>query len=44
MLWQYSQVVDWAIKAESRIGYFAALYKRITLAIQDAMRGCVRRR
>jgi hypothetical protein len=31
------QVVDWAIKAESHIGYFAALYKRITLAIQDAI-------
>jgi len=32
------QVVDWAIQAESHIGYFAALYKRITLAIQDAVR------
>jgi hypothetical protein len=32
------QVVDWAIKADSHIGYFAALYKRITLAIQDAIR------
>ncbi len=32
-----NQVVDWAIKAESHIGYFAALYKRITLAIQDAI-------
>jgi Family of unknown function (DUF5995) len=32
------QVVDWAIEAESHIGYFAALYKRITLAIQDAVR------
>jgi hypothetical protein len=31
------QVVDWAIGAESHIGYFAALYKRITLAIQDAI-------
>ena len=31
------QVVDWAIEAESHIGYFAALYKRITLAIQDAV-------
>jgi Family of unknown function (DUF5995) len=32
------QVVDWAIKAESHIGYFAALYKRITLAIRDAIK------
>jgi hypothetical protein len=31
------QVVDWAIRSESHIGYFAALYKRITLAIQDAI-------
>jgi hypothetical protein len=31
------QVVDWAIKADSHIGYFAALYKRITLAIQGAI-------
>jgi Family of unknown function (DUF5995) len=31
------QVVDWAIKTESHIGYFAALYKRITLAIQEAV-------
>jgi len=31
------QVVDWAIKADSHIGYFAALYKRITLAIQAAI-------
>ena len=32
------QVVDWAIRSESHIGYFAALYKRITLAIQQAVR------
>ncbi len=32
------QVVDWAIRAESHIGYFAALYKRITLAIEQAIR------
>jgi hypothetical protein len=31
------QVIDWSIKAESCIGYFAALYKRITLAIHDAI-------
>jgi hypothetical protein len=31
------QVIDWAIKAESRIGYFAALYKRTTVAISQAI-------
>ena len=31
------QIVDWSIKAESHIGYFAALYKRITLAIREAI-------
>jgi hypothetical protein len=31
------QVVDWAIKTDSHIGYFAALYKRITLAIREAV-------
>lgn len=31
------QIVDWSIKAESHIGYFAALYKRITLAIRQAV-------
>ena len=31
------QIVDWSIKAESHIGYFAALYKRITLAIHQAV-------
>jgi hypothetical protein len=31
------QVVEWAIKAESHIGYFAALYKRVTLALRDGI-------
>jgi Family of unknown function (DUF5995) len=31
------QIIDWAIKAESPIGYFAVLYRRVTLAIRDAI-------
>jgi uncharacterized protein DUF5995 len=31
------QIIDWAIKAESHIGYFAVLYKRVTLAIRGAI-------
>jgi hypothetical protein len=31
------QIINWAIETESRIGYFAALYKRITFAIRDAV-------
>jgi len=31
------QVIDWSIKTESHIGYFACLYKRITLAIRQAI-------
>jgi hypothetical protein len=31
------RVVAWAIEAQSHIGYFAALYKRVTLAIRKAM-------
>lgn len=31
------QVVDWAIRAGSTVGYFAVLYKRITLAIRGAV-------
>jgi hypothetical protein len=31
------QVIDWSIRAHSTIGYFAALYKRTTLAIRDAI-------
>jgi hypothetical protein len=32
------QVIEWAIKAESHIGYFAVLYRRTTLAIRDAVK------
>jgi hypothetical protein len=31
------QVIEWATKAESHIGYFAVLYRRTTLAIRDAV-------
>ena len=31
------QIIDWAIKAESHIGYFAVLYRRVTLAIREAI-------
>jgi Family of unknown function (DUF5995) len=31
------QIIDWSIKAESHLGYFAVLYKRTTLAIRDAV-------
>ena len=37
VLHNIEKIIDWAIKAESHIGYFAALYKRITLAIRDAV-------
>jgi uncharacterized protein DUF5995 len=30
-------VVDWSIEARSRLGYFAALYKRITVAVAAAI-------
>jgi hypothetical protein len=30
-------IIDWTISAESRLGYFAALYKRITLAIKQGI-------
>lgn len=30
-------IIDWSIKAESPIGYFAALYRRCTLAIREAI-------
>ena len=30
-------IVDWSIANQSRLGYFAALYKRITLAIRKAI-------
>src|SRR3954465_15219623 len=31
------QVIEWSIRAHSTIGYFAALYKRTTLAIRNAI-------
>jgi hypothetical protein len=31
------QIIEWSIKAESCIGYFAALYKRVTIAIRAAI-------
>jgi uncharacterized protein DUF5995 len=31
------QIIEWSINAESHLGYFAAVYKRITLAIRDAI-------
>jgi hypothetical protein len=33
----FDQVIDWAIRAESTIGYFAILYKRSTLAVHQAI-------
>lgn len=30
-------VIDWSIENESRLGYFAALYKRITVAVRTAV-------
>jgi len=30
-------IVDWSIANESRLGYFAALYKRITIAIRNGI-------
>jgi hypothetical protein len=30
-------IIDWSIRAESRLGYFAALYKRITIAVGTAI-------
>jgi hypothetical protein len=30
-------VIDWSIQAHSAIGYFAVLYKRVTIAIGDAI-------
>lgn len=31
-------IVDWSITAKSRLGYFAALYKRITAAVRVALK------
>jgi Family of unknown function (DUF5995) len=30
-------IIDWSISSESRLGYFAALYKRITVAIRKGI-------
>lgn len=32
------QIVDWSIKAKSHIGYFGVLYRRVTLAIREAIK------
>jgi hypothetical protein len=32
-----SSIIDWSIDASSRLGYFAALYKRITIAVGAAI-------
>jgi Family of unknown function (DUF5995) len=34
----FDQVIDWAIRAESTVGYFAILYKRSTLAVHEALK------
>jgi hypothetical protein len=31
------ELIDWAIASQSRLGYFAALYKRMTAAVRDGM-------
>ena len=31
-------VIEWSIAASSRLGYFAALYKRITIAVSAAVK------
>ncbi len=31
-------IVDWSISTSSRLGYFAALYKRITIAVRTALK------
>ena len=36
------QIVDWAIKSESQIGYFAVVYQRVPLAIRTAINAGVR--
>ena len=33
-----TSVIDWSIDAKSRLGYFAALYKRITIAVKAAVK------
>jgi hypothetical protein len=31
------QIIEWSIKAESPIGYFTVIYKRVTVAIREAI-------
>jgi len=31
------RIIEWSIKAESRIGYFTVIYKRVTVAIREAI-------
>jgi Family of unknown function (DUF5995) len=31
------QIIEWSIKAESHIGYFTVIYKRVTVAIREAI-------
>jgi hypothetical protein len=32
------QIIDWSINAESHLGYFAVIYKRVTLAVREAIK------
>ena len=32
-----STIIDWSIATASRLGYFAAMYKRITIAVGAAI-------
>ena len=34
----FDQVIDWAIRAESTVGYFAILYRRSTVAVHEALK------
>lgn len=38
VLHNIDQIIDWSINAESHIGYFAVLYRRVTLAIKEAIK------
>src|SRR5437660_6933709 len=31
------EIIDWAWEQKSRTGYFAALYRRVTLAVKDGI-------
>lgn len=31
------EIVDWAIREPNRIGYFAAMYRKVTVAVRDAI-------